>query len=71
MNDIEILNQIDNIYHEVDGLRSMPLKAVDFNVILIRNALDALQEKVEEALHEKDVVIADLKKAIEIYKEAN
>lgn len=71
MNDIEILNQIDNIYHEVDGLRTTPLKDLDFNVILIRNALDALQEKVEDAFYEKEYEMECLKANAPNSREAN
>lgn len=61
MNDIEILNQIDNIYHAANGLRSTPLSEVDINVILIRNAVDALRDNVEDAFHEKEYEMECLK----------
>lgn len=61
MNDIEILNQIDNIYHAVDRLRPRPFAADDFNIILIKNAVDALRNNVEDVFHDMEYEIDCLK----------
>ena len=71
MNDIEILNQFGRIHGALNRMKKAPRGTLGFSITHIEYELDALREKVEDALNEKNDEIADLKKAIEIYKEAH
>lgn len=70
MKEEEFLWKFDDIIKKLDELEWTSLRRLDDDIGVIRWEVEALKNSVEEALHEKDVVIADLKKAIEIYKEA-
>lgn len=69
----EILSKLDYILKKFNELEKIPREhlAFDIKIQVIRNEVEALRNAVENAFHEKDVAIADLKKAIEIYKEAH
>lgn len=67
----KVLALIDDIYHAVDRLRMAPISAADFNIILIRNAVDALRINAEDVFHDMEYEMECLKANAPYNKEAN